>query len=53
MPPTAEIIQLIVVPQTIIVIPIAMTTGIAVGPGRWISSPAGGGVLLDLAHACT
>ncbi len=34
--------QLIVVPITIRVIPAALMMGKSVGPGRWISSPAGG-----------
>ena len=34
--------MLIVVPITISVIPIALMNGSSVGPGRWISSPAGG-----------
>ena len=41
-PPSAEIIQLIVVPTTIPVIAAADTNGIRLGPGRWISSPKGG-----------
>ena len=40
--PTIEKIQPIVVPITIRVIAIAVTSGRIVGPGRWISSPAGG-----------
>src|SRR5450755_2901968 len=40
--PTIEKTRVIVVPITISVMPTALMTGISVGPGRWISSPAGG-----------
>ena len=40
--PIALKIRLIVVPTTISVIAIAHANGSRLGPGRWISSPAGG-----------
>ena len=40
----------VVMPISASVIPSAVSTGRIDGPGRWISSPAGGGVGLERAH---
>ena len=45
--------QVIVVPITISVIPTAHSDGRSVGPGRWISSPTGGALVIDVAHGWT
>ena len=48
--PTTLTIQNVVMPTIASVMPTALSSGIRLGPGRWISSPAGGASCLVRAH---